>query len=101
MDKPQEGVTDFHAHAFPDFLAERAISHLEGMGDTGAFLDGTVAALIASMDKAAISRSVICSIATEPRQFESIMKWSKEISSSRITPFPSIHPPVTGRRRRN
>jgi predicted TIM-barrel fold metal-dependent hydrolase len=92
MDKPQEGVIDFHAHAFPDFLAERAVSHLEAMGDTGAFLDGTIDALIASMDRAAISRSVICSIATEPRQFESILKWSREISSSRVTPFPSIHP---------
>ena len=69
MDKPPESVIDFHAHAFPDFLAARAVSHLEAMGYTSAFLDGTVAALIASMDKAAISRSVICSIATEPRQF--------------------------------
>ncbi len=92
MDKPQEGVVDFHAHAFPDFLAERAVSHLEGMGDTRAFLDGTVAALLTSMDEADISRSVVCSIATEPRQFESILKWSEEIASSRITPFPSIHP---------
>jgi predicted TIM-barrel fold metal-dependent hydrolase len=92
MDEPQEKAIDFHAHAFPDFLAERAISHLEGMGDTRAFLDGTVTALVGSMDKASISRSVVCSIATEPRQFESILKWSEEIASSRITPFPSIHP---------
>jgi predicted TIM-barrel fold metal-dependent hydrolase len=92
MDNPQGGVIDFHAHAFPDFLAERAISSLEGMGDTTAFLDGTVAALLASMDKAAVARSVVCSIATEPRQFGSILKWSEKIASSRIIPFPSMHP---------
>lgn len=92
MNKPPEDVIDFHAHAFPDFLAPRAVAHLEGMGDTRAFLDGTVAALLTSMDEAAVSRSVVCSIATEPRQFESILKWSQEIASDRITPFPSIHP---------
>jgi predicted TIM-barrel fold metal-dependent hydrolase len=92
MDKPPESVIDFHTHAFPDFLAARAVAHLEGMGDTRAFLDGTVAALLTSMDEAAVSRSVVCSIATEPRQFESILKWSQEIASDRITPFPSIHP---------
>ena len=83
---------DFHAHAFPDAIAARAISQLEHGGGIKAFLDGTVASLLASMDGAGIRTSVICSIATKPEQFDPILKWSKEIASPRIVPLPSIHP---------
>jgi hypothetical protein len=85
-------IIDFHAHAFPDAIAARAISHLEHGGGIKAFLDGTVSALLASMDGAGIGTSVLCSIATKPEQFDPILKWSKEIASPRIVPLPSIHP---------
>ena len=85
-------IIDFHAHAFPDAIAARAISQLEHGGGVKAFLDGTVSSLLASMDGAGIRTSVICSIATKPEQFEPILKWSKEIASPRIVPLPSIHP---------
>lgn len=91
------GIIDFHTHAFPDALAARAIPALEheatGAGsDVKAFHDGTVSGLLASMDEAGIERSVICSIATRPEQFDSILSWSKEIASERLIPFPSLHP---------
>jgi len=84
---------DFHTHAFPDFLAERAITQLEAHahGYT-AFLDGTIHALLRSMDSAGIEKSIVCSIATTPAQVDSIIKWSAQIASDRIIPFPSIHP---------
>ncbi len=85
-------IVDFHAHAFPDALAARAVGQLEHGGGVKAFLDGRVSSLLASMDGAGIGTSVICSIATKPEQFEPIMKWSKQIASPRIVPFPSIHP---------
>jgi uncharacterized protein len=85
-------IIDFHAHAFPDAIAARAISQLEHGGGVKAFLDGTVSALLASMDSAGIKTSVICSIATKPEQFDPIMKWSQAIASPRIVPLPSIHP---------
>jgi predicted TIM-barrel fold metal-dependent hydrolase len=85
-------IIDFHAHAFPDALAVRAISQLEHGGGVKAFLDGRVSSLLASMDGAGIGTSVICSIATKPEQFEPILKWSKQIASPRIVPLPSIHP---------
>ena len=85
-------IIDFHAHAFPDAIAARAISQLEHGGGVKAFLDGTVASLLTSMDSAGIRTSVICSIATKPEQFDPIMKWSKAIASERIVPLPSIHP---------
>ena len=55
-------------------------------------LDGRISSLLKSMDEAGIERSVICSIATKPEQFEPILKWSKEIASERIVPFASVHP---------
>jgi len=85
-------IIDFHTHAFPDALAPKAMGLLEKEGNIKGFLDGTVGALLASMDKAGIERSVICSIATKPTQFEPILAWSGMARSERIIPFPSIHP---------
>jgi len=90
-------IIDFHTHAFPDALAERAIPALEheaqeAGSDIKAFHGGTVRDLLSSMDQAGIARSVLCSIATRPEQFRSILRWSEEISSARIIPFPSFHP---------
>jgi len=89
-------MIDFHTHAFPDALAERAVQVLleEGrrMYDVNAYLDGKISSLLASMDRNGIEKSVICSIATKPSQFEPIFKWSGQIMSDRIIPFPSLHP---------
>lgn len=85
-------IVDFHAHAFPDALAEKAIGHLEHGGGVKAFLDGRIASLRGSMDAAGIETSVICSIATKPEQFDPILKWSMQIASDRIVPLASIHP---------
>lgn len=57
-----------------------------------AFLDGRLSSLLSSMDAAGIEKSVICSIATKPGQFEPIFEWSKSIASDRIVPLASIHP---------
>lgn len=83
---------DFHTHIFPDQLAARSIPFLEQQGSVKAHLDGTLSALLKSMDRAKIAQSVICSIATRPAQFDSILAWSKEIKSERIIPLPSVHP---------
>ena len=60
-------IIDFHTHVFPDFLAPRAIGLLEDEGDVTACLDGTVGALIRSMDRAGIDGSVVATIATKRR----------------------------------
>jgi len=86
------GRIDFHTHAFPDHVAAKAIPALEAKGGIKAALRGTVDDLLRSMDRAAIDRSVICSIATRPEQFQAILDWSKQIRSERIIPLPSVHP---------
>jgi len=85
-------VIDFHTHAFPDDVAEKAIPFLENQGGIKAKLDGKLKSLLNSMDKNGIDKSVICSIATKPSQYHSILKWSEKIRSERIIPFPSFHP---------
>ncbi len=85
-------IIDFHSHIFPDDVAKKAIPFLEEEGNVKAFLDGTKDDLLRSMDQFGISKSVICSIATKPAQFEPIMSFSDSIRSERLVPFPSIHP---------
>jgi hypothetical protein len=64
----------------------------DGAPDATAYLDGTIKDLLRSMDACGIKRSVVCSIATKPTQFEPILNWSREIASDRIVPFCSVHP---------
>lgn len=90
--KPDAPIIDCHTHAFPDELARRAVPLLEEEGNIRAALDGTVGALLHSMDQAGITRSVVASIATKPKQFRPILEWSLSIASQRIVPFASVHP---------
>ncbi len=83
---------DFHTHIFPDSLAASTIPALEKKGNVKAALNGTLAGLTASMDRAEIEKSVVCLIATNPSQFSSILSFSDKIRSDRIVPFPSFHP---------
>ncbi len=87
-------ITDIHTHAFPDGLAPRAIEALNAniVPDRHAVLDGTIGGLLDSMDAAGIDRSVICSIATAPKQVDAILRWSLSVRSERIVPFGSVHP---------
>lgn len=85
-------IIDFHAHAFPDPVAAAAVPALAEKGNVIPCLDGRIDTLLAAMDQADIEKSVLCSIATRPGQFESILNWSQAIRSERIVPFPSFHP---------
>jgi predicted TIM-barrel fold metal-dependent hydrolase len=85
-------IVDFHTHAFPDSIADRAMTQLQHEGKITAALDGHVSSLLKSMDICGIERAVVVSIATKPDQFASILKWSGSIRTERLIPFPSIHP---------
>ena len=86
-------IIDFHVHAFPDALAERAMRQLMSEADgVTAYLDGRLTSLLRSMGDNSIEKSVLCCIATRPAQFEPIFRWCQEIASGCIIPFPSIHP---------
>lgn len=85
-------IVDFHTHAFPDALAERAMNQLYHGSGVKSFLDGKISSLLRSMDEHGIDQSVLCSIATRAEQFGPILKWSKAVASDRLIPLPSVHP---------
>lgn len=89
-------IIDFHTHAFPDALAERAMAQLKAeCAEVRSFLDGRLSSLLDSMNACGIEKSILCCIATRPVQFESIFNWCRRIASDRIVPFPSVHPQDT------
>lgn len=97
MDGPLRNlrVVDAHTHAFPDSLAPSAVGKLQDGGrwePVRAHYDGTVAGLVASMDRAGIERAVVVPVATRPEQVPKITRWSASVASERLIPFASIHP---------
>ena len=89
-------IIDFHTHAFPDALAPRAIAQLTINAAASGYTpmtDGTVDGLISSMNKAGISRSVICNIATNPRQMVKVNDFAISLQGNdRLIPLGSINP---------
>ena len=83
---------DFHTHAFPDEIAQRAIVSLEAGSAWKAVSAGTVGALLQSMDSSGVEISILCTIATKPDQPAGILKWCRKIRTRRIIPLPSVHP---------
>lgn len=95
-------LIDFHMHAFPDAIAERAIESLkQGVrkkrgDDAKAFTDGTVAGLERSLKENGVDFGVILPVATKPTQTESINKFAKSISTRHFISFAGVFPGQDG-----
>lgn len=85
-------IIDVHTHIFPDHLAPKAVPALAAAAGVPAYLDGTLAQLLASMDRAGIDASVIAPVSTSPSQVRSINDFTASAASDRIIPFGTIHP---------
>lgn len=92
-------IIDFHAHCFPDKIAKRAISVLEGNvikiqgKNYPARTDGSLGELISTMNDDGVDYSVVLPIATTPTQSGSINRFAKEINGKNgIISFGSVHP---------
>ena len=86
------GIIDFHVHTFPDAIAEKAIAGMQRNSHAAAFGSGTVSGLLASMEKAGVSRSVVLPVATNPAKISSINTVSIEASQENLTYFGAMHP---------
>ena len=99
MQAPTQNIIDFHTHVFPDALAPRAIAQLTINAAASGYTpltDGTVAGLLESMSRAGISRSVICNIATNPRQMKKVNDFAISLREDpRLIPLGSVNPEAT------
>ncbi len=91
-------IIDFHTHIFPDKIAVQTVEKLKSyLCDAGeecaAYTNGTLSSLLSSMKEAGVDRSVILPVVTNPKQFESINRFSAEKDGKDgIIAFGGIHP---------
>lgn len=86
-------IIDFHTHAFPDFLAEKAIPVLEQKGGSAARGSGKVSDLLSKMSIDGVDIAVVHSIATKPKQEHSVNEFAKSmLQNKHLVPFGSVFP---------
>ncbi len=83
---------DFHAHAFADSIAERAVSGLADTSSIKPATDGTVKGLRKLMQEKGISEAMLLPIATKPSQQTTINNWAAEIMGDGIYCCGTVHP---------
>ena len=71
-------VIDFHTHAFPERIAARALESLKVKINREPETDGTVSGLTQNMVLSGIDISVICNIATNPKQMQNVNNFAIE-----------------------
>lgn len=91
-------LIDFHTHTFPEAIAKKTLDmllfnmqHTYNI-DQKLCYGGTPNLLLQSMDKTGVDISVTMPIATNPKQFDSINKFSISYRTDRLIPFGAIHP---------
>jgi predicted TIM-barrel fold metal-dependent hydrolase len=90
-------IIDFHAHVFPDRIAEATVKALGANCNIPSYSDGTVKGLIEKIDKAGVDIAINLPALTKPSQFESVLAFSKALneakySKGRIISFAGMHP---------
>lgn len=87
-------IIDFHTHAFPDAIAERAIAGLVKAcgGRYQPCTDGTLGGLEANMESFGVDISVVQPVLTKASQLKSLNEWAESICSDKIISFGGIYP---------
>lgn len=91
-------VIDFHVHAFPNKVADKAIETLEVIYGVKCFSDGKIYSLLENMKKTNVDISVIQPVSTDPRQVVSINTWSASLNKicKSLIGFGTMHPKFDG-----
>lgn len=85
-------IIDAHVHFFPDKIAARAVDKLVQVSGLTPCTDGTLAGAAARMEASGVSRAVLLSIATAPKQQEDINKNAVSLlKDKRFIPLGSVH----------
>lgn len=87
-------LIDFHTHAFPKSIAERAISNLSFVsGGLYPHTDGTLDSLKELLSRSLIDKAVVLSIATNARQQKKVNNFAAEINKDpNLFAFGSVFP---------
>ncbi len=83
---------DFHAHAFADLIAERALSALSDTSSIAPATDGTVRGLRRIMAERNIDSALVLPVATKPSQQTTINNWAAEIMGDGLYCCGTVHP---------
>ena len=85
-------VIDLHVHAFPDKIAEGAVSNLESLTGYARHYDGTLKGLRGSMERSGVERSVVQPVATRPESVAGINDWAARSQDAHVACFGAMHP---------
>lgn len=65
---------------------------LAAEGGISAHYDGTIAGLLAAMERSGVYRALVAPVATKPSQVVGINDWMASLGEPRIEPFGAMHP---------
>lgn len=86
-------IIDFHTHAFPDKIAQKAIQSVaHAGGNMQPFHEGTIASLKNKMAAYGVDKAVVLNIATNTRQEASVNRFAIQANDDTIISFGSVHP---------
>ena len=87
-------LIDFHVHAFPDAVAEKAIPRLSACsGGVIPAYDGKIASLKSHMLENHVDCAVVLNIATNPHQEKKVNDFAISLlGDEMLVPFGSVHP---------
>ncbi len=88
-------LIDFHTHAFPEKIAEKALHQLAERAKMTPETDGTVTGLLEKMGMWRVDKAVICNIATNAKQQKSVNDFAIETYNNhreKLVPLGSVHP---------
>ena len=89
-------IFDFHTHAYPEKVAEKAVAFLNSYYRVTCQGDGTMADLLRSEDEAGVGYLLVHAVATKPSQVEDVNTWIAAHLSDRVFGFGTIHPLYSG-----
>jgi len=85
-------IIDIHTHCYPDFLAAKAISKIDGTNLKAAY-DGTYHGLIQDNKRVGIDKAVVLCIANRPSHQRSVNEFAVLANSNEeLIAFGSVHP---------
>ena len=88
-------IIDTHCHIYPEKIAAKAVAGTDTFYGTVAKCDGTAGSLLKSNEECGIDHSLVQSVATTPKQVNSINNFIAETVASadgRLTGLGTLHP---------